>query len=99
MPLARSLNHSAPTLGDQFSFNTLGLQAITKPASHARHREPNLKVIELQQRLQLRQPKPVLLHLSLSPSTDDSMKMCLHLEQNADGNAPLQVWGEDTEQM
>ena len=41
----------------------------------------------------------MLLHLTLSPSTDDGMKMCLHLEQDADGNAPLQLWGKNTEQM
>jgi hypothetical protein len=41
----------------------------------------------------------VLLHFFLSPPTDDGMKVCLHLEQDAEGGAPLQVWGENTEDM
>jgi DNA invertase Pin-like site-specific DNA recombinase len=40
----------------------------------------------------------VLIHFFLSPSTDDLMKVRLHPEQNAEGNVPLQVWGQNTEQ-
>jgi hypothetical protein len=99
MTLSRPLNNPAPTFRYEFRLNTISEEPIAEPAIHARYREPNPQFVELQQWLQFRQPQGMLLHFSLGTATDDSVKVCLHLEQNSGGNAPLQLWSENTEQM
>ena len=91
-------DYAAPTLALQFRTHAFGNEVISEPTCHPGDSEPDRALVNLEQRLELRETQAESLDFPRGSTSNDRVEMRLYFEENARRHMPPQIRNENVDE-